>query len=101
MPVGKWTIKPGSVTVLLGVLTIIFLILVLPQVDLLDTAFQRDTAPVVVHSQANASPVPQAVLAPFAFYHSDNQSAGHVLGNEVPAYASSTSLPVLHESLRC
>jgi hypothetical protein len=51
----NWTIRPGGLFILLGLLSVILLILVLPQVDLLDTAFQRDSAPTTIHSQATAA----------------------------------------------
>jgi hypothetical protein len=41
----------------MGVLLAILLVQALPQVNLLDTAFHRNTAPVVVHSQATAAPI--------------------------------------------
>lgn len=52
----QWTISPGSVVLLLGVLSVIVVVLVLPQVDLLDTAFHLGTAPLAVHSHVNAKP---------------------------------------------
>lgn len=52
--VGKWTISAGSRLILCGVLIVITLVLVLPQVDLLDAAFHSDTAPVVVHHKTTA-----------------------------------------------
>jgi hypothetical protein len=53
----NWTIKPSALLVLIGLFTVILLVLVLPQVDLLDTAFQRGTSPVTLHSQATATPI--------------------------------------------
>lgn len=52
----QWNISKCAVLLLLGVLSVIVLVLVLPQVDLLDTAFHLGTAPLVVHSQVNAKP---------------------------------------------
>jgi hypothetical protein len=46
---------------------VIVLVLVLPQVDLLDTAFQRGTAPIVVHSQGTTKPAFQTLLSLFVF----------------------------------
>jgi hypothetical protein len=51
-----WTINRQSVILLLGVLTVIVLVLVLPQVDLLDTAFHNGTAPIVIHALVTAKP---------------------------------------------
>jgi hypothetical protein len=53
---GKWTIKPIWTILLLVVLVTIGLIQVLPQVDLPDTAFHEDTAPVVTKFRATSAP---------------------------------------------
>src|SRR6476660_8014204 len=63
-----WTICRPSVLVLLGVLTVIVLVLVLPQVDLLDTAFHNGTAPIAVHARGTAKPVLQTLLGLFVCY---------------------------------
>jgi hypothetical protein len=42
--------------VLLSTLTIIALILVLPDVDLLDTAFHSNTSPLVIHARGTSAP---------------------------------------------
>ena len=62
-----WTISRQSILLLLGVLTVIVLVLVLPQVDLLDTAFQRGTAPILVHSQGTTKPPFQTLSGLFVF----------------------------------
>jgi len=54
---GAWGIRPLGLWILMGVLLAILLVQALPQVNLLDTAFQRNSAPVVVHSHATAAPV--------------------------------------------
>ncbi|MGC2449867.1 MAG: hypothetical protein WA477_19625 [Candidatus Sulfotelmatobacter sp.] len=64
---GQWTIDRRSVVLLMGVLIVIALVLVLPQVDLLDTAFHLGTAPILIHSQGTAKPAFQALLALFVF----------------------------------
>ena len=51
-----WTISRLSVCLLLGALIVIVLVLVLPQVDLLDTAFHGGTAPILVHARGTAKP---------------------------------------------
>ncbi len=65
--VDHWTITSRSVILLLGVLLVIFLVLILPQVDLLDTAFHLGTAPIVVHSIATARPFFQTLSVLVAF----------------------------------
>ena len=56
-----WTARRLSVCLLLGVLTVIVLVLVLPQVDLLDTAFHGGTAPIAVHARGTAKPAFQTL----------------------------------------
>jgi hypothetical protein len=63
-----WTIIRLSALVLLGVLTVIVLVLVLPQVDLLDTAFHSGTAPIAVHARATAKPHFQTLSCLFVFF---------------------------------
>jgi hypothetical protein len=65
---GQWTIDRWSLAVLLGALIVIALVLVLPQVDLLDTAFHLGTAPILIHSQGTAKPAFQVLSALFIFF---------------------------------
>jgi hypothetical protein len=97
----NWTIKSGALLVLLGLLTVILLVLVLPQVDLLDTAFQLGTSPVTVHSQATAGPVVSTAnvaansLVFIGNGHAQVESA-HPTGSAAPNF-----LPILLRSIRC
>lgn len=52
----RWSLKRSSLLLLGSVVFIMLLIVVLPFVDLPDTAFHRGTAPVAVHSQATSAP---------------------------------------------
>jgi hypothetical protein len=63
LKVKKWNANPLSVVILAGMLVIIFLILVLPQVDLLDTAFHRGSSPVALKARFTAPPVFAVVAA--------------------------------------
>src|SRR5262252_6021925 len=56
-----WTARRLSVCLLLGVLAVIVLVLVLPQVDLLDTAFHGGPAPILVHAQGTEKPAFQTL----------------------------------------
>jgi len=67
LEMGQWTIDRRSVILLIGVLLEIALVLVLPQVDLLDTAFHLGTAPILIHSQGTAKPAFQVLSALFIF----------------------------------
>ena len=59
----RWNIRPWARWILGSIFVLMLIIVILPDVDLPDTAFHRGTAPVVVHSQATAAPtsVPIAV----------------------------------------
>jgi hypothetical protein len=61
--VKKWNANPSTLFILGGLLVIIFLILVLPQVDLLDTAFHRGSSPVALKARFTSAPVFAVVAA--------------------------------------
>jgi len=61
----QWNVKASTLFILGFMTVIMLLIVVLPSVDLLDTAFQRGTAPIVVHAQANAAPAAISVASIF------------------------------------
>lgn len=61
----QWNVKASTLFILGGLIFIMLLIVVLPDVDLPDTAFHRGTAPLVVHAQANAAPAAATVAALF------------------------------------
>lgn len=60
-----WKIGPASVCLLGGMILLMLLIVVLPDVDLPDAAFHRGTAPVVVHTQATSAPTTLGVAVAF------------------------------------
>jgi hypothetical protein len=61
----RWNVKASTVFILGFVTLVMLLIVVLPDVDLPDTVFHRDTAPVVVHAQATAAPAAVVVAGIF------------------------------------
>jgi hypothetical protein len=69
----QWKVKAPALFVLSGLVFIMLLIVVLPDVDLPDTAFHQGTAPLLVHARANAAPVVVAV-APVLHYPEFAQS---------------------------
>ena len=52
----RWKVNWTTLVVLGVVAFLMLLILVLPDIDLPDTAFHRGTAPAVVHARATAAP---------------------------------------------
>jgi hypothetical protein len=98
---GRWTIKPPVLVGLLAVLFLVFLILVLPDVDLPDAAFHSGTAPVAVHASGNAAPSLVAV-ASFTLSSLFCSAAPRCLAGPVRcSHSAIDSLPILHRSLRC
>jgi hypothetical protein len=101
MIMAQWKIKPASLIVLGSVVLVMLLIVVLPDVDLLDTAFQRGTAPIVVHAQATSAPA--AASVPGAFQLPSNAAEGfrhfRALKN-LAVYSAPNFLPILLRSLR-
>ena len=63
----RWTISPARLFLLGFSLFVILLLVVLPQVDPLDTAFHRGTAPAVVHAYATSTPAILSLAVPFHF----------------------------------
>ena len=86
---------------LMSLLVIIFLILVLPQVDLPDTAFHRGTAPVEVHARVMAVPTMVGMIAAFRFHSSAQTAYPRRERSLLFAHAAPNFLPLLHHSLRC
>ena len=76
------------------------LIVVLPDVDLPDTAFHRGTAPIVVHTQATSGPPALAVAGPAAPFLTTESVP--FLGEErvVAHFAAPNFLPIFHRSIR-
>src|ERR1700719_2260728 len=63
----QWNIRPSAVFILSGVIFLMLLIVVLPDVDLPDAAFHGRTAPVLVHAQPTAAPAAMTVIAALHF----------------------------------
>jgi hypothetical protein len=63
----RWNINAPTLLILSIVVCFMLVIVVLPDVDLPDTAFQRGTAPLVVHARATVAPAVVAVAALFHF----------------------------------
>ena len=95
----RWNISALTLFILGVVVLFMLVIVVLPQVDLPDTAFHRGTAPLVVHTQATTAPPVVAVAPLFQFpqavqvWHPDR---------EVPllAHLDPNFRPILLRSIR-
>jgi len=96
----SWTINRGALILLMGLFALIVLILILPDIDLPDTAFHRGTAPVVEHSQASSAPslLTVRILARLFVAHEATALQGE---HSFSSHQTLQSLPILHQSLRC
>ena len=97
----RWTIKPSYVFVLVSVLFLVALILILPQVDLPDTAFNRGAAPVDVHVRSVSAPGLLSFGTVVLFHFSSQTASGRHERHVRSGHVTSSSLPLLHRSLRC
>jgi len=97
----RWTINLQTLSVLACLLFLIVLILVLPEVDLPDTAFHGGTAPVDLHSRVTSAPFLVGVSTTVAFSFSTHPASRRSEHSLVFAHATSSFLPLLHRSLRC
>jgi hypothetical protein len=96
----QWKIKPSSLILLLSVICIMLLIVVLPDVDLLDTAFHNGTAPIMVHARANSAPLAITVWAGVALLWAA-AAIRFTRGQQPLAVVSPPNfLPILLRSLR-
>jgi hypothetical protein len=97
----RWRIKPSSLVILGCATLVILLLVVLPDVDPLDTAFQRGTAPISVHAQATSPPT--AVNAPAALQLPSNtaEAVHHFHALKYSAVLSDPNfLPILLRTIR-
>jgi hypothetical protein len=77
------------------------LIVVLPDVDLLDTAFQRGTAPIAVHAQATTAPAAFNVPATFLLPYKSPESFGHFRElRNLAVFSAPNFIPILLRSIR-
>jgi len=96
----RWKIPASTLFILSCLFFIVLLIVVLPDVDLSDTAFHRGTAPLVVHALGTTAPPVVAVTAPFRLPSSKLMLALLRDSDEVGDHLSPNFLPIFLRSLR-
>jgi hypothetical protein len=97
----QWRIKPSSLILLASAVFVILVLVVLPDVDPLDTAFQRGTAPITIHAQATAAPAAVNLPAPFQHPHNAAEALRRFHGlKNLAVYSPPNFLPILLRSLR-
>lgn len=96
----RWKVNPSKVIILIGMISIMLLIVYLPDVDLDDMAFHQGTAPLVVHAKATTAPVAIAVATVFPLFSpviAFPLSTSEVIG----ATLDPNFRPILLRSIRC
>jgi len=96
----SFQLKSPALVLLLGVFAVITVLLVLPDVDPLDTAFQRNTSPLALHSRSHSIPQFELSTAPVRLVGVAGTSLG-VETRDLPIPALAEFLQVLHHSFRC
>lgn len=70
----QWRVKSSTLLVLGCLTCVMLLIVVLPDVDLPDTAFHRGSAPAIVHARVNSAPTAVDFVSPVRLPESEETS---------------------------
>ena len=97
----QWNAKASTLFILGSVVVLMLLIVVLPDVDLPDTAFHRGTAPAVVHAQVTSTPAAVTVVAVFHFPDAQESPSPSYQPGELVINPDPNSRPILLRSIRC
>ena len=97
----KWNTAPTAFVLLLALLVLIGMIQVLPQVDLPDTAFHEDTAPIVLKFRSTAALVMASVNVSTPALPSVGLVSESLEPVTRPVAVSGNFVPILHCSLLC
>lgn len=98
---GSFTIRPLGLIVLFSFLVVITLILILPQVDLLDTAFQRNTSPLAIRARSTSAPATVAGMSASRMGFETSPSVRRESARESGYPKSGERVEVLNQSFRC
>lgn len=96
----RWNISPAALFILGFMIVLMLLIVVLPDVDLPDTAFHRGTAPILVHSQATSAPAVVTVIASIPLQDDADAYGPLYEPGELALSPPSNSRPILFRSIR-
>jgi hypothetical protein len=97
----RWNVKTSTLIILSCVTVIMLLIVVLPDVDLPDTAFHRGTAPIAVHAEARAVPAAVAIAGIFQLPPNEAAQRPHYESGLLNDSADPNFRPILLRSIRC
>jgi|SRR2546423_10248807 hypothetical protein len=101
MLVRSFNLKPSALLLLLGLLTVITLIVVLPDIDPLDTAFQRNTSPLALRAGSIAKPQMSLASSVFACVISPNMRVARERRVQPARMLLNEPLEILIRSFRC
>lgn len=97
----QWKIKTPALAILIGLIFLMLLIVVLPDVDLPDIAFHGGTAPVVMHAHATRAPNLVHVEGACPTPNLDQALRFQPLARASAAGIRANFRPILLRSLRC
>jgi len=97
----QWNVKKSTLFILSCLTVIMLLIVVLPDVDLPDTAFHQGTAPLVVHARGTTAPAAVSVAAVFQLPDHAQVSSPRRESEGLAANLDPNLRPILLRSIRC
>jgi hypothetical protein len=97
----RWNIRPASLILLGLAVFVILLLVVLPDVDPLDTAFQRGTSPITIHALATSVPGVFGVPTTFVLPRTAAEAfrCSHEIRN-LAVFSAPNFIPILFRSIR-
>ena len=96
-----WNISAATLFILSFVVFLMLLIVVLPDVDLPDTAFHRGTGPVAIHALATAAPTVVTVAAVYRFPITKEGYRPFYRAGDLIRIPAPKTRPILLRSIRC
>jgi len=97
----QWKINTPALVLLGSLIFLMLLIVVLPDVDLPDAAFNGGTAPVVVHAHATAAPDAVQIGSACPQFHCDRMPSLQTLMLVWTDHIHPNFRPILLRSIRC
>ena len=97
----RWNIKLSTLLILSGVVFLMLLIVVLPDVDLPDTAFHRGTGPIAIHALATAAPTVVTVAAVYRFPVANEGYRPFYRAGDLIKIPAPKTRPILLRTIRC
>lgn len=96
----RWNVKRSTLVLLSCLVFLMLLIVVLPDVDLPDTAFHQGTAPLVVHARGTTALAIVAISAAFLLFDPSHLSLPLVEYQRLASSVDPNFRPILLRSLR-